>query len=132
MGAISQLLLFDRLTKKIGEIALIRYSMLLSAILTFSMTVVSSYWSILLTTFVLFVGFDLMRPAVSNYLSRIAGNEQGFVGGMNSTFSSLGFIIGPIIGGMSFDLNINYPFYISTIISSVGFLLALYWKEQKR
>lgn len=131
MGAISQLLLFDRLTKKIGEIALIRYSMLLSAILTFFMTVVSSYWAILLTTFVLFVGFDLMRPAVSNYLSRIAGHEQGFVGGMNSTFSSLGFIIGPIIGGMSFDLNINYPFYISTIISSVGFLLALYWKEQK-
>ncbi|HLU22006.1 MAG TPA: MFS transporter, partial [Bacillaceae bacterium] len=86
-GAISQVLLFDRLTKLWGEIKVIRYSLVLSALLVFLMTVVHSYFAILLVTFIVFVGFDLFRPAVTSYLSNIAGKEQGFVGGMNSMFT---------------------------------------------
>jgi len=129
LGAITQLLLFERLTKKIGEIALIRYSLLLSATFAFIMTVINAYWMILLTTCILFVGFDLIRPALSTYLSKVAGNEQGFVGGMNSTFSSLGYIVGPIIGGILYDVQLNYPFYLSACIILTGFLLALFWKK---
>lgn len=129
LGAITQLLLFERLTKKIGEIALIRYSLMLSATFAFIMTVINSYWMILLTTCILFVGFDLIRPALSTYLSKVAGNEQGFVGGMNSTFSSLGYIVGPIIGGILYDVQLNYPFYLSACIILTGFLLALFWKK---
>lgn len=128
-GAIVQLLLFDRLTKKLGEIVLVRYCLGVSAIFAILMTIVNQYWMILLTTLLLFVGFDLLRPALSTYLSRIAGNEQGFVGGMNSTFSSLGYVIGPIIGGILFDIHLNYPFYFSTFIILVGLILAIFWKE---
>lgn len=131
IGAITQLLLFDRLMKRIGEITLIRYCMILSALFAFAMTVVNNYVLILLTTCILFVGFDLMRPAVTTYLSRIAGDEQGFVGGMNSTFSSIGYIIGPIIGGVLFDLDLNYPYYLAAIVLVFGFILALFWKESK-
>src|SRR5699024_11593552 len=53
---------------------------------------------------IFFVGFDLMRPAVTSYLSKVAGNEQGFVSGMNSTFTSLGNVFGPIVGGFLFDI----------------------------
>src|SRR5699024_3000088 len=81
IGAVAQVALFDRLTKVMGEINLIRYCLVLSAILVFLMTVVQSYMSILLVTFIVFVGFDLIRPAVTSYLSKIAGDEQGFVGG---------------------------------------------------
>src|SRR5699024_9780167 len=64
IGAVAQVALFDRLTKVMGEINLIRYCLMLSAILVFLMTVVQSYMSILLVTFIVFVGFDLIRPAV--------------------------------------------------------------------
>ncbi|MFZ7945881.1 multidrug efflux MFS transporter NorA [Neobacillus sp. 19] len=129
-GAVAQVLLFDRLTRIWGEIKLIRYSLLLSAVLVFLMTVVHSYFSILLVTFIVFVGFDLFRPAITSYLSTIAGNEQGFVGGMNSMFTSLANISGPIIGGMLFDINLNYPYYFATVILSVGIVLTLVWKKQ--
>ncbi|WHY69805.1 multidrug efflux MFS transporter NorA [Neobacillus sp. SuZ13] len=129
-GAVSQVILFDRLTKIWGEIRLIRYSLLLSAVLVFLMTVVHSYLSILLVTFIVFVGFDIFRPAVTSYLSNIAGNEQGFVGGMNSMFTSLANISGPILGGILFDLNINYPYYFATVILSLGIILTLFWKKQ--
>lgn len=128
-GAVSQILLFDRLTRIWGEIKLIRYSLILSGLLVFLMTVVHSYFAILLVTFIVFVGFDLFRPAVTSYLSNIAGNEQGFVGGMNSMFTSLANISGPIIGGMLFDIDINYPYYFATVIMALGIGLTLVWKK---
>lgn len=128
-GAVSQILLFDRLTRIWGEIKLIRYSLILSGLLVFLMTVVHSYFAILLVTFIVFVGFDLFRPAVTSYLSNIAGNEQGFVGGMNSMFTSLANISGPIIGGMLFDIDINYPNYFATVIMALGIGLTLLWKK---
>ncbi|MCC3355984.1 multidrug efflux MFS transporter NorA [Bacillus sp. REN16] len=131
-GAVSQVLLFDRLTRIWGEIKLIRYSLLLSALLVFLMTVVHSYFSILLVTFILFVGFDLFRPAVTSYLSNIAGNEQGWAGGMNSMFTSLANVSGPILGGMLFDIDLNYPYYFATVILALGIVLTLFWKQQAK
>ncbi len=44
-------------------------------------------------------------------------------------FTSIGNIFGPIIGGMLFDINLDYPFYFSTIILVIGVALALAWKK---
>ncbi|MEK4128323.1 MFS transporter [Solibacillus sp. FSL W8-0474] len=129
VGAVAQVALFDRLAQKWGEIKLIRYSLILSGFLVFLMTVVSSYFAILLVTCIVFVGFDLFRPAVTSYLSKIAGNEQGFVGGMNSMFTSLANIFGPILGGMLFDIDVNYPYYFATVVIFFGILLTLIWKK---
>ncbi|KYG89167.1 multidrug MFS transporter [[Bacillus] sp. KCTC 13219] len=131
VGAVAQVALFDRLTKRLGEIALIRYSLVFSTILVFVMTTVSSYMAILITTFLVFVGFDLIRPAVTAYLSKIAGNEQGFVGGMNSMFTSLANIFGPIIGGRLFDIDLNYPYYFATFILCIGVVITFFWRSPK-
>ncbi|PWA07523.1 MFS transporter [Pueribacillus theae] len=129
VGAVAQVAFFDRLTKHLGEIGLIRYSLIFSVILVFLTTVVNSYLLILLVTFILFVGFDLIRPAATSYLSKIAGDEQGFVGGMNSMFTSLGNVFGPIVGGILFDIDFNYPFYFSSFFLAIGVALSLAWKK---
>lgn len=129
VGAIAQVVLFDGLTKRLGEIVLIRYCLVFSALFVFLMTFVQSYAAILMTTFLVFVGFDLIRPAITSYLSKIAGNEQGFVGGMNSMFTSLANIFGPIIGGALFDINLNYPYYFATIVLILGIVIAMFWKK---
>lgn len=129
IGAVAQLFLFDYLTKKIGEIGLVRWCLIFSAIVVFVMTIVNHYFTILLTTFVVFAGFDLIRPAITTYLSKVAGNQQGFIGGMNSTFTSVGNIFGPIIGGRLFDINLNYPYYFSALVLVVGIVLSLFWKN---
>lgn len=129
LGAIAQLFLFDRLTKRIGEIALTRYCLAISVVLTFATTVVNTYMEIMVISCILFIGFDLIRPALTTYLSKVAGNEQGFVGGMNSMFTSLGNIFGPVVGGALFDINLNYPFYFSTAVLIAGILISLFWRE---
>ncbi|MBS4189498.1 multidrug efflux MFS transporter NorA [Bacillus sp. FJAT-49705] len=129
VGAMVQVALFDRLTKSVGEIRLIRYSLIFSTILVFLLTMAKSYFLILLITVLVFVGFDLMRPAVTTYLSKIASDEQGFVGGMNSMFTSIGNVFGPIIGGILFDIDLNYPFYFATVVLAIGIGLTLAWKK---
>lgn len=131
VGVIVQVGLFERLTRWFGEIRLIRYSLIGSTLLVLVMTYVTSYLSIILVTMIVFVGFDLMRPAVTTYLSKIAGNEQGFVGGMNSMFTSIGNILGPIIGGILFDVDLNYPFYFATVMLAIGIALTFVWREQQ-
>lgn len=129
LGAIFQVAFFDPLMKALGEINLIRIMLLLSAVLVFAMTLVNSYWMIMAVTFTVFIGFDLIRPAVTTYLSRIAGNDQGFVGGMNSFFTSLANVFGPVIGGLLFDIDINYPYYFATVFIIAGLALAMFWKN---
>ncbi|WP_394679460.1 MFS transporter [uncultured Exiguobacterium sp.] len=131
VGVIVQVGLFDRLTRWFGEIRLIRYSLIGSTLLVVLMTFVTNYISIILVTMVVFVGFDLMRPAVTTYLSKIAGDEQGFVGGMNSMFTSIGNILGPIVGGLLFDVNLNYPFYFATVMLAIGILLTYFWRTPR-
>lgn len=129
VGAIAQVLFFDPLTSKFGEIVLVRYCFILSAILVYLMTIVESYIAVMITSCIVFVGFDLIRPAITSYLSKIAGNEQGFVGGMNSMFTSLGNIFGPIVGGILFDIDINSPYLFATIIMILSIAITFFWKK---
>lgn len=131
IGAFAQVALFDWIVKQIGEVKLITYSLLISAILVFGVTVATSYMSILVLTIIVFIGFDLIRPAVTSYLSKVADNEQGFVGGMNSMFTSIGNVFGPVIGGFLFDQHLDYPFLFSAIVLAGGTVLAFRWKAPK-
>lgn len=129
VGALVQILLFDRLTKRLGEVRLVRYSLIFSGLFVILMTMAHSYAFVLFVTVFIFTGFDLIRPAVTSYLSKVAGNEQGFVGGMNSMFSSLGNVFGPIIGGALFDVDLDYPFLFAGFAMIVGIIIAYIWKQ---
>lgn len=95
------------------------------------MTVVNSYWSVMITSCIVFIGFDLIRPALTTYLSKVAENEQGFIGGMNSMFTSMGNIFGPVIGGLLFDFNFNFPYYFATIVLVFGIIISLFWRQPR-
>jgi len=48
---------------------------------------------------------------------------------MNSFFTSLANVFGPIIGGWMFDLDINYPFYFAAVVIVAGLVIAFAWKD---
>ena len=60
---------------------------------------------VVFSTFIVFLAFDLFRPAVTTYLSKHAGDQQGTINGLNSTFTSFGNILGPMAAGALFDIN---------------------------
>lgn len=133
IGTFAQIVLFEPLTRRYGELNIIRVSIIYTAILVFAITFLESYWGVMAIAFIIFIGFDLIRPAVTTFLSHIAGNNQGFAGGMNSFFTSLANVIGPVIAGILFDMNLDYPYYFSAIVLVIGFLITVFfWRDPRR
>ncbi|MCS4486441.1 multidrug efflux MFS transporter NorA [Staphylococcus americanisciuri] len=119
-GAIFQIFLFDKMMRFLDELMLITYSLIYSAIILVFLIFANTYWHVMFICFIVFIGFDLIRPALTNYFSNIAGNRQGFAGGLNSTFTSMGNFIGPLIAGGLYDVNIEYPLLMSILFMLLG------------
>ncbi|MGC4376586.1 MFS transporter [Fictibacillus sp. Mic-4] len=129
-GVVVQVFLFGKMVDLLGEKKLIQLCLVIGAVLAVASTLISGFWAVLAVTCFIFLAFDLLRPALTTFLSRAAKKEQGFVAGMNSTYTSLGNIAGPAMGGVLFDVNINFPYLFSAAIIAVGFGFTVIWKEK--
>lgn len=130
-GVVVQVFLFGKMVDKLGEKRLIQICLVAGIVFAVASTMISSYLAVLIVTCFIFLAFDLLRPALTTYLSRTAEKEQGFVAGMNSTYTSLGNIVGPALGGILFDVNINYPYLFAAVIMFVGLVITMIWKEKQ-
>ncbi|MBC3134478.1 multidrug efflux MFS transporter NorA [Staphylococcus warneri] len=122
-GALFQVFFFDKFMKFTTELNFIAWSLLYSAIVLVMLIIAQGYWTIMLISFIVFIGFDMIRPAITNYFSNIAGNRQGFAGGLNSTFTSMGNFMGPLVAGTLFDVNIEFPLYMAIAVSLSGIVI---------
>ncbi|MCI0764392.1 MFS transporter [Bacillus sp. TL12] len=130
-GVVVQIFMFEKMLDILGEKKLIQLCLIIGAILAVVSTVISSFLVVLTVTCFIFLAFDLLRPALTTFLSKSAGKEQGFVAGMNSTYTSLGNIVGPAIGGILFDINIHYPYLFAAVILAIGLGITFLWKEKQ-
>lgn len=122
-GAVFQVFFFDKFMKYFSELTFITYALIYSAIILIALTITHSYWTIMLVSFVVFIGFDMIRPAITNYFSNIAGDRQGFAGGLNSTFTSMGNFIGPLVAGTLYDINFEFPIYMAVLVMVLGIVV---------
>ncbi|CAH0121946.1 MULTISPECIES: MFS transporter [unclassified Paenibacillus] len=130
-GVVVQIFLFGKMVEMLGEKKLIQLCLIVGAILAVASVFISGFWLVLAVTCFIFLAFDLLRPALTSFLSKAAGKEQGFVAGMNSTYTSLGNVVGPAMGGILFDININYPYLFAAVIMAIGLGITLMWKEKQ-
>lgn len=122
-GAVFQVFFFDKFMKYFSELTFITYALIYSAIILAALTLTNSYWAIMVVSFVVFIGFDMIRPAITNYFSNIAGDRQGFAGGLNSTFTSMGNFIGPLVAGTLYDINFEFPIYMAVLVMIIGIIV---------
>ncbi|WP_037284545.1 MFS transporter [Saccharibacillus sacchari] len=124
-GAVVQATIFGWLLNRFGEQRVISICLAAAAIFVLMTLFVHEYWMIVTVTFIVFLSIDILRPAIGTQISRRAGEQQGFAAGLNSAYSSLGNIAGPIVAGSLFDVNINYPYVSAAIVLFLCFLLVL-------
>ncbi|WP_083189133.1 MFS transporter [Paenibacillus sp. KS1] len=129
IGVICQAVLIERLLRTFGEKKILLTMFGLSAISMILLLFVSNYFLIFFVTMLFFVATSIVRPAINTLLSKMAGNEQGFVAGMNNAYMSLGNIIGPAIAGILFDIHVQIPYAFGAIVllASAGMLVG--WKR---
>lgn len=123
-GAVVQVSAFGWIVNTFGEKKVISWCLVFASIFVLLTLFVNQYWMILVVTFIVFLSIDILRPAISTQLSKIAHNQQGYVAGLNSAYSSLGNIAGPIVAGLLFDINIGFPYMAAAIVLFLCFILS--------
>lgn len=131
-GAVVQLTIFGRLLNRFGEKPIIAACLLASAVFVLLMLFVHKFWLIFAVTFAVFLAIDILRPTIGTQMSKLAKDQQGYVAGLNSAFTSLGNIVGPIVAGVLFDLEINAPYALAAVVLLICFAVSMRGLRRER
>ncbi|SDE15194.1 MFS transporter, DHA1 family, multidrug resistance protein [Paenibacillus sp. UNCCL117] len=130
-GAVVQVTAFSWILKRFGERRVISLCLLFAGLFILLTLFVHRFWMIFAVTFIVFLAIDILRPAISTQMSMVAKDQQGYVAGLNSAFTSLGNIAGPIAAGFLFDLDINYPYTLACLVLLMCFALSVKGKKRR-
>ncbi|GMX62594.1 tetracycline resistance MFS efflux pump [Paenibacillus elgii] len=128
-GAVVQATAFSWIMKRFGEQRIISLCLIFASLFILLTLFVHTFWLIFAVTFIIFLAIDILRPAISTQMSMVAKDQQGYVAGLNSAFTSLGNVVGPIVAGFLFDLDVNYPYTLACIILFLCFVLSVKGKK---
>ncbi|MDG5816310.1 MFS transporter [Chitinispirillales bacterium ANBcel5] len=124
MYAVAQGVLVGPLTKRFGEVTLIRLlfpvialGFIVMLLATHTVTVILS-----ISMFMLFIA--LLKPVALSYVSRQCCGNQGAAMGVAESFMSIGRIAGPLWAGFVFDININFPYLSIAAFFGLMFLMS--------
>jgi DHA1 family multidrug resistance protein-like MFS transporter len=127
VSTLAQGVLAGPATKKWGDIFVIRSGLVGTAFGFGLMLLANTYITILLTTAVFGLAVALGVPALTSLTSRRATVPQGIAMGLSNSFVSLGRIVGPIVGGLVLDINLNLPYLSGAGFMLLGFIVSLLW-----
>ncbi|MDY8025737.1 MFS transporter [Paenibacillus polymyxa] len=133
IGIVVQIWLLDYLIKRLGEMKLIRLSLIMTAIALLLMLLKINLGYLLAVSALFFAFNAFLRPTVSTMIANSAGDRQGYAAGLNTTYTSLGNILGPILAGLLFDKHIHIPYIFGALILASALFLTLQKpKNEKR
>jgi DHA1 family multidrug resistance protein-like MFS transporter len=131
VSAIAQGALTGWATKRWGDAAVIKGSLLASIFGFLLMLVAQNLAMVILMTGLFVFSNAMLRPGVSALISKRTPYEQGMAMGLNNSYMSLGRIIGPLWAGAALDLNLSFPYLTGAAIMLIGFVASLYYLPHK-
>ena len=135
VGAIALIgrgLLTGIVTEHWGEPTVIKASLIIGAIGFILLLLANSYATVLLTTGIFTCSITFLRPSIHSLTSKRTTVGQGTSMGLSNSFVSLGRIIGPILAGIFFDINPNFPYLAGALILCAVFLMSLIWIKEEQ
>jgi len=114
------------LTKRLGELNLIRIGLLGGAIGFAFVALANDYITTLMALGLFILSLALIGPSLNSSISNFAGEHQGTAMGLNSASTSLGRVVGPLWGGYIYDIRIEYPFFSGAATLLIGLLVSVF------
>ncbi|WP_096274536.1 MFS transporter [Paucisalibacillus globulus] len=112
-----------RLTKKYGESFFIQAGISISAIGFGLMLFIQDFTTAAIFLAIFGIGNGVIRPSVSSLLTKKSKSGYGVATGYLSSSDSLGRIIGPVLGGYLYSINIGFPYISGMFLSVLAYLL---------
>jgi DHA1 family multidrug resistance protein-like MFS transporter len=126
-SAAAQGLLVGPMSRRWGDESLVQGGLLATAVTFGLMLLADDYVTILLSTAAFGLTTALQVPALMSLTSKRTTTSQGVAMGLSNSFVSLGRIVGPILGGLAFDIGMRLPYVVGTFIMVGGFGLSVAW-----
>lgn len=126
VGIIAQGLIFPLVAKKFNLRKVFIVALILLAIVFFVLSFSKSY--LFFITLLMFMALfnSFVGPLAQTFLSKSAdAKSQGSIQGIGSTFSSLGQILGPIMGGFISSYALKYSFIGSSFLMAICIYFAV-------
>ena len=124
--ALAQGLLVGPLTRRWGETRVIQAGLITTAAGFLFIAISNTFTTFLIAIGLFTLAIAVLSPAVSAFTSRLTTLEQGLTMGLSNAAQSLGRIAGPLLGGIFFDISLEYPNYLGAVVMGVGFFVSLY------
>lgn len=128
VGVIMQLFVVDKIVNWIGELNVLKLFLSITALGFLCSIVATSFSMFFGISLLIFLATSILRPVLTTFISKLAGNEQGFAMGMNNAYMSIGNIAGPLMAGALYDVHILYPFIAGLLILIVTIACTFMWK----
>ena len=125
-SAFAQGVLAGPLTQQWGEVLVIRGGFLASVLGFGLMLLAGDLASILAATAFFGIAIALQVPPLTSLTSQRATLSQGITMGLSNAFISLGRIVGPLLAGVFFDVNIGLPYLVGAGVMVVGLLVSFF------
>jgi len=125
-SAVVQGALIGRAIERFGEERLIQFGLLATA--AGFLLILLAYDMVSMTVFVSVqsLGGAFLRPAVSTLISKRTDRGQGATLGVQTSFDSLGRIVGPAWGGWVFQSHIAFPYLTGAAVFLLVFVASLW------
>jgi MFS family permease len=121
-----QIAMMRGLSRKIGEIRLVRIGAFLLLCALIGIAFVHSIPFIQLFSALIAVGSGIMNPSLNALITKAAGpRERGTLSGAQQGLGSLARIIAPPINNTLVGFNTAIPFICSAVLMSIAFVLSL-------
>jgi MFS family permease len=102
----------------------------LGALVTFALINTSNLW---IFAGLLIIDFTIVTTGgliLSNFISHVSKTHRGKIFGFQSTFSNFGAAVGPILGGILWDISSKLPFIVSILVELaliLPFVIAIFY-----
>ena len=126
IGVLVQGILIGAAIRAFGEVRLLRIGMILSAAGFVLFTLSPNFPLVLVSVALVAMGMGLARPVVTSLLCNATDLGQGVTMGLQTSYDSLGRMLGPLWAGLLYMVTVETPF----ISSAVVFVLAVLYIER--
>lgn len=125
VGLISQTFLVNRISKAVGMKKSFSVSILLTAVSFVMMFFSKSLPLFIGASIILAVSNSVSQTLIPTILSQEADEKsQGSIMGLNSSYQSIGMIVGPLMGGAIATISIPWTFLVGAILILVCYILS--------
>lgn len=123
LGVIIQGGLVGRLSEKFGDANLIKAGILVSAFGMGLILLAGDMMAMILFTSIFSSGGSLLGASSSSLISKLTEGGQGTTMGVMQSFGSLGRIMGPVTGGLLYEIHSSIPYTVGALTFILVFFL---------